>query len=396
MLSRLTLRTKLTTLVLVVVAIGCYAIGKFMTNGLLDVIQRMFGLRAETAAVALAERIDADWVDLPTVQEMEANHDYQRFVGRIASMVHDRYIDRVEVVRYVGKDDVQYVVSQGGINPSSYPAIGQVTQTDFQDLFNASTNGHGGATIYNAEYMVGWATAYKDGNQIGTLIVFIDSSETQALFDRTQLVILIAMGVIIVLSGLVAYRFASTFEKTAVTDGLMQLYNHRYFKQRIEQEVARAARHKHPLTLVMLDIDHFKKVNDTWGHATGDIVLRLLGRWVKDQSRKTDVVARYGGEEVAIILTDTALAGGQLFAERLREFVASQTVKDPEEAAEFKITISVGCAQWERGMTFLDLVRAADTALYHSKSGGRNRVSVYHEDLLPRPEKQELAKAKRG
>lgn len=311
-------------------------------------------------------------------------------------MVNDHYMDRIEVVRHEGRGGVQYLVSLGGVKDYAYPSVGEIVRTTQQDIYQEQSNGHSAVQAYDAEYMVGWAILDDQTDARGMVLVFIDTTETQAIFDRTQLIILIVMATIIVLSGLVAYRFASSFEKTAVTDGLMQLYNHRYFKQRIEQEVARASRHKHPLTLVMLDIDHFKKINDTWGHATGDIVLRLLGRWVKEQSRKTDVVARYGGEEVAIILTDTALAGGQLFAERLREFIASQTVRDPEENAEFKITISVGCAQWERGMTFLDLIRAADTALYHSKSGGRNRVSVYHEDLLPRPEKQELAKVKRG
>lgn len=396
MFSRLTLRTKLTTLVLVVVTIGCYSVGKFMADGILEVIQRLFGLRAETAAVALVSRADVDWLRLPSVREMQADVTAQHFVERTTAMVHDRYIDRVEVVRYLDQNSVQYVVSEGGVRPFAYPAIGNITEMGSQDIYQMTANGHIGVQIYNAEYMAGWAIITDGDERLGMVLVLIDTSETQEIFDRTQLIIMIAMGIIIVLSGLVAYRFASSFEKTAVTDGLMQLYNHRYFKQRLEQEVARAARHKHPLTLVMLDIDHFKKINDTWGHATGDIVLRLLGRWVKEQTRKTDVVARYGGEEVAIILTDTALAGGQLFAERLREFVASQTVRDPEENAEFKITISVGCAQWERGMTFLDLIRAADTALYASKSGGRNRVSVYHEDLLPRPEKQEMAKTKRS
>jgi diguanylate cyclase (GGDEF)-like protein len=392
MFARFTLRTKLTVLVLVAVTVGCYSVGKLITDGLVNVIQQMFGLRAETAAVALVEGMDTNWLVLKNPKEMGADSGFIRFVDRTSAMVHQKYIDRVEVVRYVDKTQIQFLVSEGGIHPFSYPAAGDITQMAVQDIYGEKANGHSGVQVYGAEYVAGWAILRDGETQIGMVLVFIDSSETQALFDRTQLIVLIAMGVIIVLSGLVAYRFASSFEKTAVTDGLMQLYNQRYFKQRLDQEVSRAARHKHPLSLVMLDIDHFKKVNDTHGHATGDIVLRLLGRWAKDQIRKTDVAARYGGEEVAIILTDTGLAGAQLFAERLREFVASQTVRDPEEAAVFQITVSIGCAQWERGMSYLDLIRAADTALYHSKNGGRNRVSVYHEDLLPRPEKHTAMK----
>lgn len=332
-----------------------------------------------------------------TYEQLVAEASFQRFQSRAQDLIDRGFLDRIELVRSVDTDQVQHVLGVGAAADLQNRPGGAVERTKgSSDLYAQTAGGHGGVEFAGGLYMTGWAPINDGAGHYWNLLVYVNATETYAHFYRLQMTILGVMCVIIILSGIVAYRFASSFEKTAVTDGLMQLYNHRYFKQRIEQEVARAARHKHPLTLVMLDIDHFKKVNDTWGHATGDIVLRLLGRWVKDQSRKTDVVARYGGEEVAIILTDTALAGGQLFAERLREFVASQTVRDPEENAEFKVTISVGCAQWERGMTFLDLIRAADTALYHSKSDGRNRVSVYHEDLLPRPEKQEVAKVKRG
>ncbi|HWI53511.1 MAG TPA: GGDEF domain-containing protein, partial [Symbiobacteriaceae bacterium] len=155
---------------------------------------------------------------------------------------------------------------------------------------------------------------------------------------------------------------------------------------RLEQEVAKSARYGQQTSLVMADIDFFKKVNDTYGHATGDLVLKQLAKWVSDTARNTDVVARYGGEEIGIILTHTGLAGAQEFAERLRLKVSQQVVKDPEEDAEFRVTISVGVAQWEKGVSFLDLVKRADAALYHSKETGRNRVTIYQEDILPAPD----------
>ena len=220
------------------------------------------------------------------------------------------------------------------------------------------------------------------------LIVYIDASETQEALSTATLAILIVMAMLILLSGLLAYKASATFEKAAVTDGLMGIYNHKFFKQRLEQEVSKSARYGQQTSLVMADIDFFKKVNDTYGHATGDLVLKQLAKWVTDTARNTDVVARYGGEEIGIILTHTGLAGAQEFAERLRLKVSQQVVKDPEEDAEFRVTISVGVAQWEKGVSFLDLVKRADAALYHSKHTGRNRVTIYQEDILPAPESQ--------
>ncbi|HWI65876.1 MAG TPA: GGDEF domain-containing protein, partial [Symbiobacteriaceae bacterium] len=148
------------------------------------------------------------------------------------------------------------------------------------------------------------------------------------------------------------------------------------------------ARYGQQTSLVMLDIDFFKRVNDTYGHATGDLVLKQLAKWVTDTARNTDVVARYGGEEIGVILTHTGVAGAQEFAERLRLKVSQQIIKDPEEDAEFRVTVSIGVAQWEKGVSFLDLVKRADAALYHSKRTGRNRVTIYQEDILPAPEPQ--------
>ncbi|MFZ5817110.1 MAG: GGDEF domain-containing protein [Bacillota bacterium] len=196
------------------------------------------------------------------------------------------------------------------------------------------------------------------------------------------------LGVILLvvsLGGVASYKFASTFEKSAVTDGLMGIYNHKYFKQRLEEEVAKARRYRQQTSLVLFDIDFFKRVNDTYGHATGDLVLKLMAKWVTGMSRNTDVVCRYGGEEIAVILPHTGLAGAQEFAERLRLKVSEQVVEDPEEDAKFRVTVSVGVAQWEQGMEMMDLMKAADAALYHSKNTGRNRVTLYHPELLPAP-----------
>jgi diguanylate cyclase (GGDEF)-like protein len=171
----------------------------------------------------------------------------------------------------------------------------------------------------------------------------------------------------------------------ALTDELTGLYNHRYFKQRLTQEVARAQRLQGPVGLLFVDIDHFKVVNDTWGHPAGDAVLRHLaevlsasvgGDQVIVRLRRADIVARYGGEEFAILLPDARCEGASAVAERIRADLAKhQPVL--EDGTHVPLTISIGVASWPRCASDEDgLLRAADDALYRAKHEGRDRVVI--------------------
>ena len=160
----------------------------------------------------------------------------------------------------------------------------------------------------------------------------------------------------------------------AVTDGLTGLYNHRHLHERLSLEVERSQRSGLPLSLLMLDVDHFKQFNDTFGHPAGDEVLRQLARVLNDTRRANDVVARYGGEEFAVILVDTAKFTAAKVAERVRERIALHDFSDAAQKAG-KISVSIGVATFpDDGTDAEGLVRAADTALYAAKRAGRNRV----------------------
>lgn len=260
---------------------------------------------------------------------------------------------------------------------------GKIEDIRIGDVYGERKAGFSGVQLgVPGAFMGGWAPVAIKGEPIGLVLIAIDVSDTQSALDTAYVAIITAMLTLILLAGLVAYKFAATFEKTAVTDGLMQIYNHKYFKQRLEEEVARARRYGSATSIVFLDIDFFKRVNDTYGHATGDLVLKQMAKWVTESTRTTDVVARYGGEEVAVILPHTGLAGAQEFAERLRIKVSEQYIHDPEENAKFRVTVSVGVAQWEKGLTMMDLIKRADAALYHSKNTGRNRVTIYQDEIL--------------
>lgn len=171
----------------------------------------------------------------------------------------------------------------------------------------------------------------------------------------------------------------------AVTDGLTGLYNHRHFHERLTLEVERSQRSGLPLSLLMLDVDHFKQFNDTYGHPAGDEVLRQLARVLGDARRANDVVARYGGEEFAVILVDTAKFTAAKVAERVRERVIANDFSDAAPRAG-RLSVSIGVATFpDDGSDAEALVRAADTALYTAKRAGRNRVVLSSEGLTVAP-----------
>jgi len=167
----------------------------------------------------------------------------------------------------------------------------------------------------------------------------------------------------------------SRLAQLAVTDGLTGLYNHRHFHERLGLEVERSARTGLPMSLLMIDVDHFKHYNDTNGHPAGDDVLRQVARIMGDGRRANDFCARYGGEEFAIVLVDTDKLTAAQVAERLRERVAQTNFPNGDLQPGGKLSISVGVASLPDDAGDAEaLVRAADKALYDAKAAGRNQV----------------------
>jgi two-component system, cell cycle response regulator len=169
--------------------------------------------------------------------------------------------------------------------------------------------------------------------------------------------------------------FHENLMSSALRDGLTRLFNKRYFLERLDSELKFAQRHNTALSLLMLDLDHFKSVNDTLGHLAGDTVLATIANVLHRAVRNEDVVARFGGEEFAIILRAIELDSAQLTAERLRKLV--ETTYIPLDGKDFKATVSIGFATFPATpcKTLEELVEAADKALYRAKHAGRNRVS---------------------
>ena len=166
--------------------------------------------------------------------------------------------------------------------------------------------------------------------------------------------------------------------RLARTDGLTQLNNHRTFQERLAEEIRRSERSQSPLTLLMIDVDHFKAYNDTHGHPAGDRVLKRIAALMQSALRTTDVVARYGGEEFAILLVDTPLSFAHSVAEKVRVAVRMEPFEGAAQSqTSAKVTISIGMAGWPiHGKTAGALVEAADRALYDAKHAGRDQVKM--------------------
>jgi diguanylate cyclase (GGDEF)-like protein len=177
-------------------------------------------------------------------------------------------------------------------------------------------------------------------------------------------------------------RQYAEIKRLTIIDPLTPAYNHRHFQEALNKEIHRHSRTGHELALAMLDIDNFKRVNDTFGHPVGDEILKGLVDELQRNGRDTDVVARYGGEEFAIIFPDTATAAARDAANRMRELIEKREFPLPALNRTLFITVSIGVAVYPRdGTTSADLISRADAALYHAKKNGKNQVAMAHEVL---------------
>lgn len=175
-----------------------------------------------------------------------------------------------------------------------------------------------------------------------------------------------------------AFQHATTIEsveQSASIDSLTKLYTRGHFSQRFETEIRRAKNYAHPLSILLLDIDHFKSINDTYGHPAGDLILIKLGEILRRSVRSSDIVARFGGEEFVVMMTSAGKEQALSFGENLRKTIEAASFKIPGGDSPHRITISGGVATYPKdGDTTADLLRVADTALYEAKHTGRNRI----------------------
>ena len=162
----------------------------------------------------------------------------------------------------------------------------------------------------------------------------------------------------------------------SITDGLTNLYNHRHFQDELGKHFVESARYDRPLSLALIDIDFFKKVNDTWGHAVGDMVLKKVAGLFKESIRHSDLAARYGGEEFGVIMPETDMEDAISFAEKIRELVEETIIETEQGPVRVTVSIGVSSVPHPTIKTPMALIEDADESLYRAKENGRNQVQA--------------------
>jgi diguanylate cyclase (GGDEF)-like protein len=162
----------------------------------------------------------------------------------------------------------------------------------------------------------------------------------------------------------------------AIHDAMTGLYNHIHIVDRLTEEINRVTRSGAPLSIMILDVDHFKQINDTYGHITGDQVITKVSQTIKTNSRSIDLIGRYGGDEILIILPETTAEIAKVSGKRLLE-----KVRDLEFSRQFSVTCSAGISQFENGDTVDSLIEKADQSLYQAKDAGRDRVYICNPEV---------------
>lgn len=193
--------------------------------------------------------------------------------------------------------------------------------------------------------------------------------------SRSILTLGMVVILLICLSGL---ALSEKMTKLIVREGLTGLFNQIYIRQRLEEEFYRSKRYEHPLSLMMIDLDNFKTLNDRYGHTAGDHLLRYFSQLIIETIRPSDIAARYGGEEFLIILPETARQEAQAVAERLRKKIALYPFRIDSRKEDIPFTISVGVSAFpDSAESAEELITLADMALYQAKKDGKNKVTAY-------------------
>jgi two-component system cell cycle response regulator len=300
------------------------------------------------------------------------------------------------VITLFAKDTARHRVQSVRVNPSAVPMIDaeELAGLEFRD--NASLVS---MVVKNRHYLPASGELRDDSVPLFTrrvklkgcesLVVLPLTSADEAIGtlsllarargrfrkDTREMLGVIANQVAISLQNALMYK---KMETMATTDGLTGLTNHRSFQERFGQLLERAARHNHKAAMLLCDVDHFKKVNDTYGHPVGDEVLRRVARVLQDAVRKIDIPARYGGEEFAVVLEATDLEGALHLADRIRADVGALEIDS--DKGKLQVTMSIGVAAFpDDHREQATLIERADLALYHAKQTGRNRVVAYRD-----------------
>ncbi|PKM80271.1 MAG: hypothetical protein CVU89_14340 [Firmicutes bacterium HGW-Firmicutes-14] len=389
-MSQLPYKYKFIFFVQLAVLMALIILGTVSYRKITGVIEQEMGMRAQGVALAASHLINSkmdEYLELKTAEDeqtpfyLEMKRIFQDFKksNNLRYMYTEKRISEDKIIyildaepkdseyaSHIGDEDDMNVLRQRAYG-SGRPDYGPLTDDPVWGMFIT-----GYAPLVNSE----------NSELVGLIGVDIEATEAFALFDEIRLVIILTSMIVFAISYGVTYKLADMMTRPMFIDGLTNTYNHKFFQESLAGEIHRASRMGGPLCMLMMDLDYFKQVNDTYGHVFGDLILRSTAEIMKKNLRKGDILARYGGEEFALVMPHTEIGDAFVIASRIRDEVEKRTTCCDRTGKGVVVTISIGVAEWRPGMTRNELIERADRAMYESKHRNRNLVTVFTEDLL--------------
>jgi diguanylate cyclase (GGDEF)-like protein len=349
-----------------------------------DTIEKQLILNAQALAVAVASIVKQDIEGYKTFLETrDINSEYYRRMQAIFMKIKaNSNVRYIYTERRINETTFEYILDAEEIRHPDHSPPGTTEATDPQR-----------EAVYSAERPIAFklsehpqwgflVTAYApirdhDGAMLGIAGIDIDSSELYSSLNRVQAILLVIYLVITVITLLVLMKYANVFLEPLFKDKLTGAYSKRYSEKLIQEEIAAAGKRRKGLSLMMLDLDHFKNINDTYGHGFGDKVLSSVSETIKKFLREKDYFIRFGGEEFIALVPHIDENRATEIAERIREAVGENKIFNEEKKTSVKMTISIGIANLnDSTVSAQEFIERADKALYAAKAK-RNCVCIF-------------------
>lgn len=381
---------KLTAFVQIFVLLALICLGIVSFRKITNIIETEMGMRAQGIALAASHlityRVD-EYLQLKSVKNenqpfyLEMKKAFQEF--KVSNKLRYMYTEK-----RINEGSIAYVLDAEPPNSEYASHIGD--RDNMNKLryraYNSRKPEYGPLTddpVWG-KFVTGYAPIInpKNGQFLGLIGVDIEAAEVFKLFDNLKWAIVITISIIFSVIFAITFKLAELMARPLFQDGLTGIHNHKFFQESLQSEIKRVERTGKPLFVLMIDLDNFKYINDSYGHSFGDLILKSTAKILKDNMRSGDVLARYGGEEFTAIISGVDINEACMLASRLREQVEKHSVKCNQAGLDVSVTVSIGIAGWTPGLTRGELIDRADKAMYQSKYRDKNAVTVYFDDVF--------------